>query len=221
MGTSEFNPSYTGQRDDILELVPDDAKKILDIGCSIGVLGQQIKLKNAAEVVGIEVDAKMAEIAEQKLDNVIIGNIHKINLEDFFLPNYFDCIIFADILEHLRDPWNILKECEKFLAHDGIIIASIPNVRHLHTIVNLVFKGYWPYRERGIHDKTHLRFFALKNTKELFQNAGLRIVKLERNYRFVEDEQHQYDRFAKYLGLFLMKDFFTFQFLIVAKKKNL
>ena len=221
METSEFNASYTGQRDDILELVPYGAKKVLDIGCSVGVLGQLIKQKNAAEVVGIEVDAQMAKIAEQKLDNVIIGDIQKIKLDDFLLPNYFNCIIFADILEHLRDPWSILKKCEKFLANDGIIIASIPNVRHLHTIINLVFKGYWPYRERGIHDKTHLRFFALKNIKELFQHAGLRIVKLERNYRFVEDEQHQYDKFAKYLGLFLMKNFFTFQFLIVAKKKDL
>jgi len=218
MGASDFNPSYVGQRDDILKLLPGNAKKVLDLGCSTGILGEHIKQKNSAEVVGIEANEQMARIAEKKLDKVIIGNIQKIELEDLLLPNYFDCIIFADILEHLKDPWSVLKKCERFLDHNGVIIASVPNIRHHNTIINLVFKGYWPYRERGIHDKTHLRFFTLKNIKEMFRNVGLKIVRVERNYRFIEDEQHRYDRFAKYLGVFLVKDFFTFQFLMVAKK---
>jgi len=217
---ANFNPSYIGQRDDILKLLPGSAKKVLDVGCSIGVLGQQIKHKNSAEVVGIEVNVQMAKIAERKLDKVIIGNIQKIDLEDLLAPDYFDCIIFADLLEHLKDPWSVLKKCERFLNQNGVIISSIPNIRHYNTIINLFFKGYWPYRERGIHDKTHLRFFTLKNIKEMFQDAGLQIVKVERNYPFIEDEQHLYDRLAKYLGLFLVKDFITFQFLIVAEKKK-
>ena len=100
-----FNSSYIGQRDDILTLIPDNISKALDIGCSTGALGEQIKQKNSnVEVLGLEFDEQMATVAKKKLDKVIVGGIENINLADFFHPNYFDCIIFADILEHLKTP---------------------------------------------------------------------------------------------------------------------
>lgn len=215
---TNFNPSYIGLRNDILNLVPDGVRKVLDVGCSTGIIGEQIKRKNPVEVVGIEANKQMADIAKEKLDRVIIGDIEKINLEEFLLPNYFDCIIFADILEHLKNPWHVLKNIITFLNNDGVIIASIPNVRHYTTMISLVVKGFWPYRKRGIHDRTHLRFFTLRNIREMFQEAGIRIVKIERNYRIIE-KPHQYNRFSKYFALPLIKDFITFQYLIVAKKK--
>lgn len=217
MLSSNFNPSYIGRRDDILNLIPIGVKKVLDIGCSIGILGEQIKQRNNAEVIGIELDEQMAEIAKEKLDRVIVGDIEQINLEDYLLPNYFDCIVFADILEHLKNPWHVLKRAVSFLRNDGVIIASIPNIRHYTTIITLVIKGYWPYRERGIHDRTHLRFFTLRNIKEMFQEAGLRIVKIERNYRIIE-KPHRYNKFSKFFAFSILRDLLTFQYLIVGKK---
>lgn len=217
--TNDFNLSYIGMRNDILDLVPDNINKVLDIGCSTGTLGEKIKTRNRAEVVGIEIDEQMAKVANEKLDRVIIGNIEKTDLADCLSNNYFDCIIFADILEHLDNPWDVLKRTAIFLNGEGIIIASVPNVRHYTTIINLVIKGYWPYRERGIHDKTHLRFFALKNIREMFQNAGLEIVKIERNYRIIE-RPHKFNRFSKYAAFPLFKDFLTFQYLVVARKRK-
>jgi len=152
------------------------------------------------------------------MDRVIISDIERINLIDYFQPNYFDCIIFADVLEHLKDPWAVLKNVTNFLTDSGFIITSIPNVRHYTTIINLI-KGYWPYRERGIHDKTHLRFFTLKNVKEMFQNAGLKIVRIERNYRIIE-RPHWFKRFSKYFAFCPFKEFVTFQYLMVSKKKK-
>ena len=168
-------------------------------------------------MVGIELNEKMAAIAAEKLDQVITGDIEKIDLNDYFYPSYFDCIIFADILEHLKDPWSVLRKSVKFLADEGIIVASIPNVRHYTTILSLAFGGYWPYRERGIHDRTHLRFFTLRNIKEMFQNAGVKIIRVERKYRIIE-RPHRYNRFSKYLAYPPFKDLLTFQYLIVAKK---
>lgn len=215
---TNFNPSYTGSRDDILSLIPDNVNRILDIGCSIGILGGQIKQRNRAEVVGIELDEQMAKLAKEKLDRVIIGDIDNINLKDYLVHNYFDCIIFADILEHLKNPWDVLKSTTSFLSDDGTVIASIPNIRHYTTIINLLLRGYWPYRERGIHDKTHLRFFTLKNIKTMFQNAGLKIIRMERNYRIIE-RPHSCNRFSKFFVFLLpLKDFLTFQYLVVAKK---
>ncbi len=215
-----FNPSYTGSRDDLFGLIPHDVSKFLDIGCSTGTLGQQIKQRNNnAEVVGIDIDEQMSKVAKEKLDRVIIGDIERINLANHLMPNYFDCIIFADILEHLENPWDVLKNVKSFLNNEGVIIASIPNVRHYTTIINLVIKGYWPYQERGIHDKNHLRFFALKNIREMVQNAGLKIVRIERNYRIIE-RPHWCNRFSKYFALLPFKEVLTFQYLIVAKKSE-
>lgn len=212
-----FNPLYTGLRDDIADLIPCDSKKILDLGCGVGTLGENIKRDNDAEIIGVELDRMMAEIARKKLDRVIVGDVERIRLEDHLSPDYFDCIVFADILEHLKEPWSVLKGTTKFLRDEGIIIASIPNIRHYATILDLAIKGYWPYTERGIHDRTHLRFFTLTNIEEMFQSAGLEIVRLERKYRIIE-RPHRYNRFSRYLACPPFKDFFTFQYLIIAKK---
>ena len=213
-----FNPSYIGPRNNVLSLIPDNVSKVLDIGCSTGALGEKIKQRNNnTEVVGIEFNKKMVEVAQKKLDKVIVGDAENINLAEFFQPDYFDCIIFADILEHLKNPWETLKNVSSFLNVSGIVIASIPNVRHYTTIVDLLFKGYWPYRERGIHDRTHLRFFTLRNIRELFQYANLNIERIERNYRITEKPQ-RLNQFAKCFAFCPCKELFAFQYLIVAKK---
>lgn len=212
-----FNPSYIGCREDILSLIPEGVKKVLDVGCSIGSTGERLKQKFGAEVTGIEIDEQMAKVAKGKLDRVILGDLDGIKLEDILTPDYFDCIILADVLEHLKDPWRILKDITTFLSNDGVVIASIPNVRHYTTIINLLFSGYWPYRERGIHDKTHLRFFTLKSIKELFRYANLRIIQLKRNYRIIE-KPHIYNRLSKCLCFPLVRELFVFQYLVVAKK---
>ena len=215
---TNINPSYIGRRDDILCLIPNNINKVLDVGCSIGVLGEQIKRRNNnVEVIGIETDEKMAKVAKEKMDRVIMGDIERINLTDYFTPNYFDCIIFADVLEHLKDPWVVLKGTTNFLTDSGFVIISIPNVRHYTTIFNLLFRGNWPYRERGIHDKNHLRFFTFKNIQKMFFNAGLNIIKVKRNYRIIESPS-SYNRFSKIFAFYPFKDFITFQYLVVAKK---
>lgn len=216
----KFKPSYIGPRNDILKLIPCGIGRVLDVGCNIGTLGESIKRRNGAEVVGIELDEEVAKIAKLKLDKVIIGDIEEIELKNYYPFKYFDCIVFADVLEHLKDPWKVLNKLTKFLSEDGIVIASIPNIRHWDTIFNLVFKGYWPYRERGIHDKTHLRFFTLKNIRELFRSSNLEIIRLERKYRIIEGPHKLgiINVLSKYFALPFLKEFLTFQYLVVAKK---
>lgn len=212
-----LNPSYIGPRNDIVKLIPHQAKRVLDVGCGIGALGKQLKQQRSVEVIGIEIDGEMAALAEDSLDKVIIADVEQINFSDYFQLEYFNSIIFGDIIEHLKDPWTVLNKTTKFLCKNGVIIASIPNIRHYTTIINLLITGYWPYRERGIHDKNHLRFFTLRNIHELFHKAGLRIVKIKRNYRIIETP-NRYNVYAKYLALPLLRDFLTFQYLIVSVK---
>jgi len=220
-----FNISYIGERKDIIDLVPENARKILDVGCSIGTVGGDLKKRQTAEVTGIELDTKMAEAAKTKLDRVIAGDIETLNLNTVFKPGYFDCIILADILEHLKNPWQILNELTNFLSEDGVVIASIPNIRHYSAIVNLIFWGYWPYRERGIFDRSHLRFFTLRNIEEMFANAGLKIDKVQRTYRIIESISEKFafiasiNRFSRCLSIPFIRNFFTFQYIVLAKKR--
>ena len=217
MGPKDFNPSYVGRRDDILNLVPKGASVVLDVGCSTGRLGWQVKRRERGKVFGIELDGEMARIASQRLDRVIAGDVEAIALEDHFAPGELDCIIFADVLEHLRDPWAVLHSMARLLKQDGVVVASIPNVRHYSTVVALVWGGFWPYRERGIHDRNHLRFFTLKDIKDMFQHAGLRITRVDRKYRIIE-RPHRWNSFSRYLAWPLLKDFLTFQYLVSADK---
>ena len=216
---NDLNPAYIGARADVFNIIPDNINSVLDIGCSVGALGERIKQTYRAEVVGVELDEHMAEVAIKKLDRVIVGDVEEINLADRLKPNHFDCIIFADILEHLKNPWGVLENTTKFLSDKGVIIASIPNVRHYTTIISLAINGYWQYNERGIHDKTHLRFFTLNNIRELFQNAGLKINKIKRNYRIIE-RPHHINIVSKYLALPILREFLVFQYLIVAEKNK-
>lgn len=215
---NNFNPSYIGERNDILKLIPNKVKKILDVGCSTGILGEQIRNRNAAEVIGIEINREMAQIAQKKIDKVITENIEEIKLNDYFSYKYFDCIIFADVLEHLKDPWKVLKEVVNFLSSEGIIIASIPNVRHFSTIISLCLNGYWPYKDRGIHDKNHLRFFTFKNIKEMFYIPGLEILYIKRNYRIIE-KPCKFNSLSKYFAIIPFRDLLTFQYIVVARRK--
>ncbi len=227
MNQSGFNPSYIGSRSDILNLVPPDCQKILDIGCSIGTLGAQIKDSlSDAEVIGIELDKEMAEKAIEKLDKVIVGNIEDMVLTDHLKQNYFDCIIFGDVLEHLIDPWTVLRELTLYLKPDGTVIASMPNVRHYSSICSLLFKGYWPYRDRGIHDRTHLRFFTKKNILELFHRSDLQINKIIPHYRIFENPFNlnrffrKLNLYSQYFAIPLLRNFLAFQYLIVATYKK-
>ena len=152
------NPAYYSySRPEIQALIPSSAKKILDIGCGTGELGKALKERQDCEVTGVEIVPEVADKARENLDKVIVGDIEEI-IDD--LPeNYYDVVIFADVLEHLKNPWKILSQIKTRINAQSIVIISIPNVRHWSVIKDLL-EGRWDYQEAGILDKTHLRFFT-------------------------------------------------------------
>jgi 2-polyprenyl-3-methyl-5-hydroxy-6-metoxy-1,4-benzoquinol methylase len=210
-----FNPSYVGPRPDIEQLISPDAKFVLDVGCSNGCLGGAIKAKTGAQVFGIELSQEMAKDARSRLDYVWVGDAAELMIQGKLEEYRFDTIVFADVLEHLVDPWAVLGAATQYLTPDGSIIASLPNIRHIDTLYHLIFKGYWSYRDRGIHDRTHLRFFTKQNIIELFEGAGLEIDAIETNYRILE-RPHRFNRFTKFLAFPGIKDFLAFQYLVKA-----
>ena len=164
---------YGYLRPEIQAMVAADAKRILDVGCASGQMAAALKQKNDAEVWGVEVVDEVAQVAAKHLDKVICADIEQALHE---IPDaYFDTIIFADVLEHLQDPYSTLERVKAKLNAGGQVIASIPNVRHWSVLKDLL-EGKWDYTDAGILDKSHLRFFTRKSVMQLFQNAGYEIV---------------------------------------------
>lgn len=164
---------YHHQRPELVALVPQQARRVLDVGCAAGMMGAALKERGVAEVVGVEINPVAAREAATRLDKVIVGDIEEIELT--YPEGYFDTIVLGDVLEHLRDPWNLLKRLRRYLAEGGKIVASIPNVAHISVIRDLI-RGEWRYADIGILDRTHLRFFTLSSIREMFANAGYRIT---------------------------------------------
>jgi SAM-dependent methyltransferase len=210
-GRAGPNPAYITPRADLLALVPPTAARVLDIGCSTGALGAAIRARGA-EVVGIEVDPHMARIAAGRLDTV-----HAAAIEDVELDGTFDCVILGDVLEHLRDPWAVLRRITGHLADHGVVVASLPNAGHVDTLVHLFVLKRWPYRDRGIHDRTHLRQFARRNVDDLFASAGLRVQSVRRHFHLL-DRPSRINRLAPFLAAPGLRDLLTSQFVVLATK---
>jgi 2-polyprenyl-3-methyl-5-hydroxy-6-metoxy-1,4-benzoquinol methylase len=176
--------SYTGPRTDVLQLVPPTPRRVLDVGCATGRVGEEIKRRTGAEVWGIERDDAFAGEAAHRLDRVVAGDVDEI------LPRlrgeHFDVVICADILEHLPDPERSLAGIRDVLERSGCVVVSLPNVRFYDTFVQLGVKGTWPRRERGIYDRTHLHWFTDADARALFAGAGFVVDVARSNYRLIE-----------------------------------
>lgn len=217
-----WKQAYVGDRADLASLIPPECHRILDLGCAAGDLGATIKRRRrAAKVFGLERDPEMAREASTKLDGVVVGDLDDPGaLRSFEGQDRFDCLVFGDVLEHLVDPWTLLARSLSLLEPSGHVVASIPNVGHLDTIANLLVRQRWPYRDRGVHDRTHLRQFALRNVEALFSRSGLEVTRLERTYRIVE-RPHPANRWARFLAVpFLSREVLTYQFLVVARRHD-
>lgn len=186
------NPSYLGAREDMLTRLPEEymPQSVLEVGCAEGATGAKLKERfPECRVTGIELDKVSANRALERLDEVKQGDASLL-LEELAqevtsgLRPAFDLVLCGDVLEHLTDPWAALRTIRKMCSDYTII--SLPNVAHISTLNALFFRGSFPYRERGIQDKTHLRFFGRNNLKELFSQAHFEEVSRFAHHRVIE-----------------------------------
>jgi len=222
---------YEVLNQDVLNLLPSDAQLIVESGCGAGALGREHKRLNPhARYVGIELNPEAAATAAERLDKVIVGDVEQ--LPDSAMPfaaGTVDALVYADVLEHLVDPWALLKRHAGWLAPDGVVVACIPNMAHWSVHVHLLM-GEWPHLEQGLFDRTHLRFFTLTSIRQLFASAGLQIVEVRaRSNKTPETEPQEREFLRLYLPLAkqvgLPADQFaerstTFQYVIRAKKNH-
>lgn len=170
--------SYYGYaRHEMIGFVPKEAARILDIGCGDGGFGAALKADRVVHIIGIEPVEDAWRAATQRLDQVL-----HMNVEDGigqFADHSFDCIVCNDVIEHLVDPWEVLRGFRRLLAPSGVLVASIPNVRHMPVLKDLVMQGNWRYEDAGVLDRTHLRFFTRNSIYDLFKTSGYQLTTVQ------------------------------------------
>ena len=179
MNNAHNKPSgyFSSDREDMLKYIPQDIKTSLEFGCGYGGFSALLKNRFYTESWAVEINEQAACEAVKKLDKVI--NSDAIESLDEIPEYYFDCIILFDILEHLTDPYSLLLALKTKLTDKGVIIASIPNIRYYRTLSQLVIHGNWDYKDHGILDKTHLRFFTYKSIVKMLNRLDYKILKME------------------------------------------
>ncbi len=208
---SDTKEYYGNQRPELVRLVAHEAATVLDLGCGQGVMSASIKSeRNAQEIWGVEVVKEVAEIAKGNpaFHKVLSGNLEE--LIDEIPDNYFSYIIAGDVLEHLVDPWNILAKLRHKLTDDGTFICSVPNIRNLSFFIKLLFAGRFEYKDSGVMDRTHLRFFARKDVQLMFDEAGFKDIDI--------GPVRPKKKLIKRLGRALFGDLVIKGFLITARK---
>jgi 2-polyprenyl-3-methyl-5-hydroxy-6-metoxy-1,4-benzoquinol methylase len=216
---------YEHERPEVMEMVPNVSRRILELGCASGMLGAALKRRQDCHFTGVESCEEPARRARARLDRVIVADCEALDPDALFEPQEFDCLIAADVLEHLRDPEALLRRLQVCLAPEASIVVSIPNVRHAGVLQGAV-EGYWTYRKDGILDRTHLRFFTRREIFDMFTRLGFEV---EECRAVVDPVRSQWDELGRptlpVFGPLMicglneneLKEFFVIQWLVRAR----
>ena len=160
---------------DLLERIPLGARVVVDVGCATGALGAEYKRRNpGARVIGIERDKMAAKLAASRLDTVHIADLDEdvASLRVEIENGSVDCLIYGDVLEHLRDPWNVLAHHAAWLSPGGVVLICMPNAEHW-SFAERLLRGTWDYEEQGLFDSTHLRWFTADTVRFMLRRSSL------------------------------------------------
>jgi len=162
-------------RSEMARFIDGRPLRILEIGCAGGGFRKNITWE--CEYWGVEPVAAVAKQAEKNLFRVLSGTYEDVSSD---LPDaYFNLIVCNDVIEHMPDPWAFLVDIQKKLAPSGQIVGSVPNVRYILNLIDLLIHRDWKYTEAGVLDKTHFRFFTIKSLLRLLIETGFSVERLE------------------------------------------
>ena len=220
---------YRKERRELAVLIPEEAERILDIGCGGGHFGRLLKRQGEGrEIWGVEVNPKACQHARKWLDHVHCEDASK--WDPPVKDGYFDVLVFSDVLEHLRQPKETLEHYLRWLKPTGSVVMSIPNVRYWGLVKHLA-DGYWTYGDQGLLDRDHVRFFTWTEIERLLESCGLECGEVRSNLdsrcpdtsnaktvdlRFGKITLHELDPDE-------VREFFTIQYLVrgVRNRKHL
>jgi 2-polyprenyl-3-methyl-5-hydroxy-6-metoxy-1,4-benzoquinol methylase len=176
---------YDTARLEVLPWLPTRVSRMLDVGCGSGATTAAVRQARGVEWAGgIEYVDEVAAHAEARLDRVWRGDAALAPIETEIPAASLDLVLCLDVLEHMADPWAMVRRLSGLIGEGGRLIVSVPNVRHWKFVWGLLARGDFRYREAGLLDRTHLRFFVRETAIELATAGGLRLVAAESAQRW-------------------------------------
>lgn len=168
-------PAHARANIDLLAVLPN-ADRFIDVGCSTGAMARAYRYRHhQAHWLGIEIDPAYAELARQHCQQVLVGDVEQLIDDPALAPLLqAQCWVFGDSLEHLRNPWHVLRKVHSLLPEGGVVCACIPNAQHWSLQARLCL-GQFIYEDSGLLDRTHLRWFTPSTMASLFEDNGFRI----------------------------------------------
>ncbi len=165
-------PVHDNHNPDLLAAIPAHAQRVIEVGSSSGALAKALKAKRPqVHYVGVEIDAAYVALSERYCDQAWLQDIEHAGADFWQRSQDRDCWVFGDTLEHMREPWDVLRKVRAAMPASGTVVACIPNVQHWSMQVRISV-GDFRYQDSGLLDKTHVRWFTRQTMIELLQGAG-------------------------------------------------
>ena len=159
----------------IVERMVGSNKRVLELGSGPGAITKLLR-KNGCMVYALEVDPAAIELVSSYCEEVIAADLNDPDwVKRVGDSEKFSTVVAADVLEHLYDPWSTLKRIRDLLTDDGCAVISLPHLGH-NAVLACLMQGEFDYQPWGLLDRTHIRFFGIKNVQRLFEDAGYKIV---------------------------------------------
>jgi 2-polyprenyl-3-methyl-5-hydroxy-6-metoxy-1,4-benzoquinol methylase len=209
-GLYEVNTRPHGSHEKLLALLGHPTR-VLDVGCSTGFLAKRLQARGAT-VVGLELDERAAADARRYCEAVYVGDVETMELP--LEPGSFDAIVCGDFIEHLRDPQAFLVRIRPFLAPNGTLVLSTPNIANWAMRLGLLF-GRFRYTEWGILDRTHSHLFTRKTLTKCLEGAGYRVTDFDYTVPVPVLSTPRVEAIAHAIGR-LRPSLFAYQFVVAA-----
>lgn len=190
---------------------------VLDIGCAYGgnlmLIGSYLP---EAMLYGVDIDEASVQAAKV-YGQVICADIEELEKDEW--QNKFDYILIGDCLEHLRNPWLVLKKLAGYLQPLGEVLISLPNINHI-SVLRKLLQGKFPYEAAGILDRTHLRFFTRESIGEMLDIAGLDLLAEEiRSVPLRPEDEALYNKLKRHnIGMGHWDEFLAYQYVVKARR---
>ena len=206
---------YTIIRNNLLNLIEKDLGNCLEIGCGTGENLVYLKKKGAQKVTGIELRADVAAKAKLKKEIDFIFNIDFLdNCADVEGAKY-NTVVLSHVLEHFPNPDIVLAKVSKIITpEDGTLLIAVPNIRHLSVLVGLILHGDFDYKDSGIMDYTHLKFFTKKSIQKVLIKNGFEVINSQMDFAGPRS------RFINKITFGVFEEYFGFAINLSAKLKN-